>query len=90
MLQKDHVAFYLRYMARSFRREILGYQNTMQDKEVIPGLEFQNLWMAFRPGALLYQKLKDIDVICRVLTMYEMTPHALLPFWDVKTEVLIY
>ena len=86
---KDHVAFCLRYMAKTLRREILGYQNTMQDKEVIPGLEFQDLWMAFKPGALLYQSFEDIDVICRLRTMHKMTPHDLLPFWDVKTEVLM-
>ena len=85
---KDHVAFCLRYMAKTLRREILGYQNTMQDKEVIPGLEYQDLWMAFKPGALLYQSFEDIDVICRLRAMHEMT-HDLLPFWNVKTEVLM-
>ena len=40
---KDHVTFCLQYMAQFLRREIRSYENTMQDKDVIPGLEFQNL-----------------------------------------------
>ena len=45
---RNHVAFCLRYIAKYLRREIFGYQNNMQDKEVIPGIEFQDLWMAFK------------------------------------------
>ena len=65
-IAKDHVTFCLRYLAKFLRRDILSYQKTMQDKGIIPGLEFQNPWMAFKPGALLYQKVKNVDVICRL------------------------
>ena len=91
---KDHVSFCLRYMAKVFRRDIFSYQNTMQDKDVVPGLEFQNLWMAFKPGALLYQKVKNVDVICRLKEMIEIKRKDDLigdkraPFWYLKTEVL--
>ena len=88
-IAKDHVTFCLQYMAKSLRREILSYQNTMKDKDVIPGLEFQNLWMAFKPGALLYQKDNNVDVICRFKKMGERKYDNLPPFWRVMTEVLM-
>lgn len=88
-IAKDHVTFCLQYMAKSFHREILRYQNTMKDKDVIPGLEFQNLWMAFKPGALLYQKVNNVDVICRLKKMREEKHDNLPPFWRLKTEILM-
>ena len=88
-IAQDHVAFCLRYMKNSLRREMISYQNSMQEKKVIPGLEFQDLWMAFKPGALLYQKLKDVDVICRLKKMHEMKPFQVPPFWELTTEVLM-
>ena len=88
-IAKDHVTFCLQYMTRFLRKEILSYQNTMQDKDILPGLEFQALWMAFKPGALLYQKVKSVDVICRLRRMYKCKPADLLPFWQLETEVLM-
>ena len=87
---KDHVTFCLQYMAKLLRREILSYQKTMQDNNVMPGLEFQNLWMAFKPGALLYQKVNNVDVICRLKKLYQ-TKHSSKspPYWHLKTEVLM-
>lgn len=86
---KDHVTFCLQYMAKLLRREILSYQKTMQDKDVIPGLEFQNLWMAFKPGALLYQKVNNVDVICRLKNLYKIKLAESPPYWHLITEVLM-
>ena len=93
-IAKHHVNFCLRYMARVLRSEILSYRNTMQDQDVTPGLEFQNLWMAFKPGALLYQKINNVDVICRlkemseIKEMYKTRGDKYAPFWHLRTEVL--
>lgn len=88
---KDHVNLCIQYMARVLRKEIASYENKMQDDDVLPGLEFETLWMAFRPGALLYQRVKDVDIICRLREMVQdrNEPHT-TPYWRVYAEILAY
>ena len=86
---KEHVTFCLQFMTTFLRKEILSYQTFMQDKDTLPGLEFQSLWMAFKPGALLYQEVNSVDVICRLRRMYKSKPLDPLAFWQLETEVLM-
>lgn len=51
---REHVDFLLRYMARAMQKELVGWQTLMDSTERSPGLEFADLWMAFKPGDLLY------------------------------------
>jgi hypothetical protein len=52
---KEHIGFCLRHMLTSMSTEIMSYRDHMTTK-LPPGLEFELLWMAFRPGELLYHK----------------------------------
>jgi hypothetical protein len=56
---KQHINLCLRYMARALRKEIQIYDNTMHQPDQAPGLEYSVLWMAFRPGDLIYHKHQD-------------------------------
>jgi hypothetical protein len=49
-----HVKLCLQYVAKNLREEIAAYNSMMKNEAVTPGLEYKNLWMAFKPGALIY------------------------------------
>jgi hypothetical protein len=51
---KEHVGFMLKYMERAMRKELSSWQAMMERNEQMPGLTFDDLWMAFRPGDLIY------------------------------------
>ncbi|MCJ1381029.1 hypothetical protein MMC17_004138 [Xylographa soralifera] len=86
---KDHVDFCLQYTRKVFRRQMDSYETTMQGENAIPRLEFQDLWMAFKPGVLLYYNCEGIDIICRLehITEYPKCGDS-NPYWHVATEVL--
>lgn len=54
---KSHITFCLQYMARALRREIVAYDHFMKNETHAPGLEHENLWMAFKPGALIFREV---------------------------------
>jgi hypothetical protein len=87
---KEHVTFLLQYMTKVLHREITIYEELMQNEDVSPGLEFHNLWMAFKPGALLYQKDGDFDALCRLKEMTKMKPFQQPEYWKLHTEVVVY
>lgn len=51
---REHVAYLLKYMEKVFQKEIASYETQMIDNTDEPGLKCSDLWMAFRPGDLLY------------------------------------
>ncbi|EPE28706.1 P-loop containing nucleoside triphosphate hydrolase [Glarea lozoyensis ATCC 20868] len=91
---KEHIHFVLQYMAKVLRREIANYESLMVNNDREPGLEFQNLWMAFKPGILLYKKSgdsKDIDMICRFREMEIKKDSDTSPsYWRLKVEMLAW
>ncbi|KAH7416737.1 P-loop containing nucleoside triphosphate hydrolase protein [Cadophora sp. MPI-SDFR-AT-0126] len=69
-IAKEHVAFGLRHMYKTLQNEVKSYYNLMQSLHVrLPGLEFLTLWMAFRPGCLIYQKEDNVEVVLRLKDM---------------------
>jgi hypothetical protein len=48
-----HVAFCLRFMFKALRNEVLAFGNTMNSGTRAAALEFDYLWMAFKPGDLV-------------------------------------
>lgn len=85
---KQHVEFCLKYMERPLRKEMSSYEKLIGSGEV-PGLDFANLWMAFRPGDLLYQRLESHDIICRLryISKYEDDYEVA---WAVNAERVIF
>jgi hypothetical protein len=69
-IAKEHVAFGLRYMYKTLQREVKSYYNSMQSQHTrLPGLEFLTLWMAFRPGCLIYTKKDNVEKVLRLKEM---------------------
>jgi hypothetical protein len=66
----QHLVFALQYMYNTLHDEMRSYYSFMDSPSVTPGLEYSNLWMAFRPGDLLCTRTDGVD---RVLRFKDMT-----------------
>jgi hypothetical protein len=87
---KEHIVFLLQYMTKILDREIMSYEELMQNEDVPPGLEFRNLWMAFKPGTLLYHRHNGIDTLSRLRAMTKIQPFQQPEYWNVDTEMIAY
>ena len=90
-----HIRLCLRYMAKTLRQEISAYHNMMESDSMTPGLEFAHLWMAFKPGDLLYRVLDGQDFVGRMLNMKLIKAQNIAPDqrtpeqWVIEYEYLI-
>jgi hypothetical protein len=77
-------------MAKSLQKEIEGYKNMMENAETAPGLESYNLWMAFKPGVLLYCREDGTDVVYRMRSMRRTTSTLISghikSYWNIICE----
>ena len=87
---KEHVTFLLQYLSKVLSREISSYEELMQNEEAPPGLEFQNLWMAFKPGTLLYYEDEGIDALCRLKKMVKVKPFQQPEYWEFESKIIGY
>lgn len=62
--EKSHVRLCLQYMERTFHREI-----KMLKSSGLPELEYRDLWVAFKPGCLVYKTLDGIELISRLASI---------------------
>jgi len=56
-------------MYNTLHDEMRSYYSFMESPSVTPGLEYPNLWMAFRPGDLLYTRADGVDQVLRFKEM---------------------
>lgn len=66
---KKHVEFLLQYMSKTLQREIQVYAHMMENTDIAPRFEFPNLWMAFKPGDLMYVIDEGVEHIYRLTSM---------------------
>lgn len=66
---KEHIIFCLKYMSRALQNEIRAYDNMVKHNTSAPGLEFDNLWMVFKPGAPLYRNTNGVEHVLRLRSM---------------------
>lgn len=64
----EHILFCLKYMEKALQSELESF-NSMIENTFAPGLEHEHLWMVFRPGDLLFQLVKDAEVVVRLVEM---------------------
>ncbi|KAH7169988.1 P-loop containing nucleoside triphosphate hydrolase protein [Dactylonectria macrodidyma] len=62
---KDHLRLCLDYLKTDLRRELSVYQATMVASEQ-PSIEYQYLWMVFKPNTLIYRRVDNIEVVSRL------------------------
>ena len=66
---KEHSLFCLKYMARVLRQDIHAYDRMMESDTLKPGLEFNNLWMAFKPGDYVFSQFNGGRRLSKLISM---------------------
>jgi hypothetical protein len=82
----QHLVYFLNYMYTSLSREISSYYTFMESSTAAPGIEHDFLWMAFKPGSLLFHTSKGIKRILRLRSMQK----GRFETWRVEAEKLAY
>ncbi len=84
--EKSHVRLCLQYMEKTFHREI-----KMLKSSESPELEFRDLWIAFKPGCLVYTEMNGHERIMRLQSIEkEKDDDDELDRWTLSTECIQY
>lgn len=65
---KLHVLFCVRYMQKALRQEISTFDN-MTEADT-PRMNYENLWMVFKPGTPLYTQDEDSEIVYKFKEMH--------------------
>jgi hypothetical protein len=85
---KDHVLFALNYMKTTFASDLIHYQNCMRSRGNRVGLDWERLWMAYRPGDLIFSKENDTVQVGRLI-MLSRYNSLFSRFWDLQLETIV-
>ncbi|OJD32290.1 atpase aaa+ type core [Diplodia corticola] len=90
--EQEHVRFLLQYTFRALHRAITSFVDHIEQSTSEPGLEYQNLWMLFRPGDILLYKLSKSTEAMRFRSMELQfkTPTSKEKDWVVTADVMNY
>lgn len=85
-----HLRLCLQYMSRTLATEIGAYEMTVTQATIDPGLEHRNLWMAYKPGAVLYWKVEGIESLERLqsMSLFESSDEVAKDYWWLSTVQL--
>jgi hypothetical protein len=86
-IAKDHLVFALNYMRTAFISDIPHYTSGMANRSRGPGLDFDRLWMAYRPGDLIFVRSKGESSVGRLVRMTKAG--FLWRRWDVELERVV-
>ena len=83
--EKSHIQLCLQYMEKTFHREI-----KLSKSSSSPEWEYRDLWMAFKPGCLIYEDMGDFELLSRLRSMYDEGDYVEPESWVLSTEVIGY
>ncbi|KAK1835761.1 hypothetical protein QBC39DRAFT_339548 [Podospora conica] len=66
-IMKSHLKLLLGYMEKTLEREIRHYEETFEKGRAVASLEHQHLWMAYKPGELLFAREDGVEFITRMV-----------------------
>lgn len=95
-VEASHTRLLIRYMQMDLESSIRKYHTYMESTIEQAGLEWENLWMAFRPGVLAYQQTEDFSTthrVSRVKDMYRCECNQKKcprNYWVVNTVIMIF
>jgi hypothetical protein len=94
-IAREHVAFCLRYMLTTLNKEIMGYYSLMESQQIPPGLEFPDLWMAFKPGDFIFVRTHYAHRVLKLVSMSQprcssCPIHCLHSCWTLSAQHLDY
>jgi hypothetical protein len=82
---KEHLLFTLNYMKTAFASDLPHFQHCMANQD--PGLDFDRLWMAYRPGDLIFLKSDGKSMVGRLVEMN--SAGFLFRHWTLKLERIV-
>jgi hypothetical protein len=83
-----HLGLLLKYTFNTLRRHLERYYISITFSDA-PGLDFEDLWMAFRPGDLLYNMLDHSSRIMRLICMKKSGSSPKAP-WKLTVRQINY
>ncbi|KAL8960229.1 MAG: hypothetical protein Q9193_003026 [Seirophora villosa] len=83
--EKSHIQLCLQYMEKTLHREIKVLKSSDS-----PKLEFRDLWIAFKPGCLVYHTQNDVVEISRLRSITEVMDEDDDEEWLLETEMIDY
>ncbi|KAL8920301.1 MAG: hypothetical protein Q9172_004560 [Xanthocarpia lactea] len=85
--EESHMRLCLQYMEKTFHREI-----EIANLSDLPELEHRDLWIAFKPGCLVYRKAEGgIEVLRRLRAIWEkMDKQEKFKSWKLSMESIQY
>ncbi|KAI1742673.1 P-loop containing nucleoside triphosphate hydrolase protein [Xylaria scruposa] len=86
---RSHVNLCLRYVKYSLSREILLFDRTFASESSKLEIDHENLWIAYKPGDLIYKRDGKIDTVSR-LRSFRGAYKDNTKFWVVSTERIEY
>ncbi|KAF2663288.1 hypothetical protein BT63DRAFT_380228 [Microthyrium microscopicum] len=84
---KEHVEFCLQYLERTLLPQMASYVSMMTDNLKEAGIDFDNLWMVFKPGDLVYQMVQGHPLVSRLKSVQKYEQGQAL--WVLSSERLI-
>lgn len=89
----QHLLFALDYMYKALQNELYSYYILVETPSFAPSLDFLNLWMAFRPGDLIYTKTRDVGRVLRFHSMSRCSctePWCWRSRWALNADYIVY
>jgi hypothetical protein len=81
---KLHVLFCLKYMEKALSQEISTFKN-MTEADT-PRMDYENLWMIFKPGTLVYTRDESSEFVYKFNNMFEDEDDDGREFWELECE----
>ncbi|KAI0182190.1 hypothetical protein EV127DRAFT_77855 [Xylaria flabelliformis] len=86
---RSHVNLCLRYMKYSLSREISLFDRTFASESSKFEIDHENLWIAYKPGDLIYKRDGKVDTVSRLHSFEEKYTRNIRS-WIVSTERIEY
>ena len=88
---KSHMQLCLEYMQKTLHQEIKVFKGFMSHVSLSRGLEHCHLWMVFKPGCLVYEKKRGIEMLARLrsISAIEEDDSYQIRLWELSTERVI-
>ncbi|KAI0454977.1 P-loop containing nucleoside triphosphate hydrolase protein [Xylaria acuta] len=86
---RSHLNLCLRYVKHTLSREISLFDQTFANESSNLEIDYENLWIVYKPGELIYKTDGKINTVSRLRSFREMHKDN-ISFWEVLTERINY
>ena len=88
---KAHMQLCLQYVEKTLEEEMKVFAAFKSDMSRTPSLEHRHLWMVFKPGCLVYEKIDGVERLSRLhsISRTEREDEA-ENAWNISTDIVKY